>query len=184
MNYATIKKFDIANGPGVRVSLFVSGCRHHCKNCFNKEAWDFNYGKPFDDAVTGEIIKALSPAQITGFTLLGGEPFEKENRVELIPLLRRIKSELPEKSIWCFTGFDFEKDLICGDESAKEMLSLIDVLVDGKFVEDLKSPALIFRGSSNQRIIDVKKSLSAKKAIWLDGVWERKMGSGDIHDGM
>ncbi|MBE6727532.1 MAG: anaerobic ribonucleoside-triphosphate reductase activating protein [Ruminococcaceae bacterium] len=188
MNYATIKKFDIANGPGVRVSLFVSGCRHYCKNCFNKEAWDFNYGKPFDEAVIEEIVKAVKPSHINGFTLLGGEPFEPENRIGLLPLLRRLKKEIPQKEIWCFTGFDFEKDLLNGNPGDKktidEMLSLIDVLVDGKFVEELKSPALIFRGSSNQRIIDVKTSIKSQKAVWLEGNWVRKMGTGDIHDGM
>ena len=188
MNYATIKKFDIANGPGVRVSLFVSGCRHYCKNCFNKEAWDFDYGKPFTEDVIEEIVNAVKPDYINGFTLLGGEPFEPENRIGVIPLLKRLKKELPKKEIWCFTGFDFEKDLLNANPidrpTVDEMLSLIDVLVDGKFVEELKSPALIFRGSSNQRIIDVKKSLEAGEAVWLQGVWTRKMGTGDIHEGL
>lgn len=188
MNYGAIKKNDIADGPGVRVSLFVSGCRHHCKNCFNSDTWDFSYGKIFDSSTEDEIINALVPTHITGFTLLGGEPFEPENRPVLVKLLERIKKEFPDKTVWCYTGFDFEKDLLCGrpgDSSTIDgMLKNIDVLVDGRFVEDLKSPILLFRGSSNQRIIDVKKSLEAKKAIWLEGVWERKMGSGNIYDGV
>lgn len=184
MNYAVIKKFDIANGPGVRVSLFVSGCRHHCKNCFNREAWDFQYGKPFDQTVTNEILSALDNDYISGLSLLGGEPFEPENRSELICLLRQVKSKFPLKTVWCYTGFDLEQDLLCakpGDpETIRQLLFLIDVLVDGKFIEQLKSAALLFRGSSNQRIIDVKQSLSAGRAVLLPGIWERKMGSGDI----
>jgi len=184
MNYGAIKKNDIADGPGVRVSLFVSGCRHHCKNCFNKETWDFNYGKEFNQAVEDEIIEALRPTHINGFTLLGGEPFEPENRPTLMKLLSRIKKEFPDKTIWCYTGFDFEKNLILGtigDKSTVDgMLENIDVLVDGRFIEEQKNPVLLFRGSANQRIIDVKKSLKEKKAVGLDGVWERKMGSGNI----
>lgn len=185
MNYAALKKFDIANGPGVRVSLFVSGCRHRCKNCFNSEAWDFSYGKPFDKAAEDEVIISLGKEGITGFSLLGGEPFEPENQQGVFNILQRIKSETG-KNVWCYTGFDFEKQLLAGTvgdkELVKKILSNIDVLVDGKFVEELKNPALIFRGSSNQRIIDVKKSLEAGRAIWLDGKWERKMGSGNIYD--
>lgn len=185
MNYAVIKKFDIANGPGVRVSLFVSGCRHYCKNCFNKEAWDFSYGKPFTEKTTKEIIEALRPEHIGGFSLLGGEPFEPENQPVLAELLSKIKTELPNKDIWCYTGFVFE-DILSGKvgnpETAKKMLQNIDVLVDGRFVEELKSLDLVFRGSSNQRIIDVKKSIEVGSVIWLDGVWQRKMGSGDIYE--
>ena len=186
MNYAVIKKFDIANGPGVRVSLFVSGCRHRCKNCFNSEAWDFGYGKPFREDTVKEIIKALSPLHIQGFSLLGGEPFEPENQGELAKLLKRIKTELPEKDVWCYTGFLFDSQLLAGSvgdkDTVREMLENTDVLVDGKFVEELKSPDLLFRGSSNQRIIDVKKSLQQNETVWLDGVWQRKMGSGNIYD--
>ena len=186
MNYAVIKKFDIANGPGVRVSLFVSGCRHRCKNCFNSEAWDFGYGKPFTEATAEEIISALAPSHIEGFSLLGGEPFEPENQEELASLLAKIKERLPEKTVWCYTGFIYDTQLLEGKvgnpETVKKMLSNIDVLVDGKFVEELKSLDLIFRGSSNQRIIDVKKSLSRGKTVWLNGVWQRKMGSGDIYE--
>ena len=182
MNYATIKKNDIANGPGIRVSLFVSGCRHRCKNCFNSEAWDFNYGKEFNDAVIDEIITALKPDYVEGLSLLGGEPFEPENHEGLIHLIEKVRKELPDKSIWCYTGFTFEKDLLNGSETAKKMLSMIDVLVDGKFVEELKDPSLIFRGSSNQNIIDVSKSLDAKSKVLLEGNWKRKMGSTNIYD--
>ena len=179
MNYAALKKFDIANGPGVRVSLFVSGCRHHCKNCFNREAWDFNFGKPFTEETEEEILVELDKEYITGLSLLGGEPFEPENRTALTELLKNAKKRNPQKQIWCYTGFEFEK---LTDPTALKMLSLIDVLVDGKFVEELKSPDLIFRGSSNQRILDVKKSLEAGEAVWLEGVWRRKMGSGNIYE--
>ena len=186
MNYATIKKFDIANGPGVRVSLFVSGCRHKCKNCFNSEAWDFNYGKPFTKEVADGILKALEPSYIEGFSLLGGEPFEPENQEALAELLTTLKEKMPQKTVWCYTGFVFDKQLLEGTvgniKTVMKMLENIDVLVDGKFVEELKSPDLLFRGSSNQRIIDVKKSLEIKEAAWLDGVWQRKMGSGNIYE--
>ena len=188
MNYAALKKFDIANGPGVRVSLFVSGCRHRCKNCFNREAWNFGYGKSFDAAVRDEVLSALRPSHISGLTVLGGEPFEPENREGLLPLLRAVKNEFPEKELWCYTGFDFENELLSGipgdENSIKEMLSLIDVLVDGRFIEEQKSASLLFRGSANQRIIDVPRSLKAGKAVWKEGVWERKMGSGDIGEGI
>lgn len=178
MNYAALKKFDIANGPGVRVSLFVSGCRHHCKNCFNSEAWDFNFGKPFTEKTQQEILAELSKDYISGLSLLGGEPFEPENRPALTELLKEVKARFPKKQLWCYTGFEFETL----KENAKEMLSLIDVLVDGKFIEEKKSPDLIFRGSSNQRIIDVRKSLKENRAVWLDGVWKRSMGNGNIYD--
>lgn len=179
MNYAALKKFDIANGPGVRVSLFVSGCRHHCKNCFNREAWDFDFGKPFTKETETEILAELDKDYIKGLSLLGGEPFEPENRAALTELLKKVKDKYPQKPVWCYTGFQFEE---LDDQTAREMLSLIDVLVDGKFAEELKSPDLIFRGSSNQRIIAVKKSLEAGEVIWLEGVWRRKMGSGNIYE--
>lgn len=186
MNYATIKKFDIANGPGVRVSLFVSGCRHKCKNCFNSEAWDFNYGKPFTKEVADEILKALEPQYIEGFSLLGGEPFEPENQEALADFLGVLKEKMPQKTVWCYTGFVFDRQLLEGTvgniKTVMQMLENIDVLVDGKFVEELKSPDLLFRGSSNQRIIDVKKSLEQNETIWLEGVWQRKMGSGNIYE--
>ena len=186
MNYAVIKSFDIANGPGVRVSLFVSGCRHKCKNCFNSEAWDFGYGHPFTEDTLKEIIDSLNKSYIEGFSLLGGEPFEPENQPEVCKILTHIKENFPEKTVWCYTGFDFEKQLLKGTvgdrDTVLEILKNIDVFVDGKFVEELNSPDLLFRGSSNQRIIDVKTSLKQGKAVWLPGVWQRKMGSGNIYE--
>ncbi len=179
MNYAALKKFDIANGPGVRVSLFVSGCRHHCKNCFNREAWDFDFGKPFNEETEKEILTELEKSYITGLSLLGGEPFEPENRAGLISLLKKVKQTTPQKQVWCYTGFKIE-ELTAPD--AKELLSLIDVLVDGKFVEELKGVDLIFRGSANQRIIDVKKTLVANDIVWLEGKWKREMGNGNIYE--
>ena len=172
MNYATIKPVDIANGVGVRVSLFVSGCRHNCKNCFNQEAWDFKYGNKFDDAIIKEITNYLAPDYITGLTLLGGEPFEPENQEGLIKLLKAVKQKYPNKTIWCYTGFVYDKELLgksrAVTEYTKQMLSLIDVLVDGRFVEDLKDITLRFRGSSNQRLIDVQKSLKTGKVELYD----------------
>ena len=166
MNYAEIKTCDIANGEGVRVSLFVSGCSHHCKNCFNKETWSFDYGKPFTDETEDYIIKELKPGYIDGLTLLGGEPFEPQNQRALLPFLRRVRGLYPNKNIWCYTGYLFDKELLNESrarcEATDEMLSLIDVLVDGEFVQELYSITLQFKGSSNQRIIDVKKSLNSK----------------------
>ena len=186
MNYATIKTNDVANGPGVRVSLFVSGCRHHCKGCFNSEAWDFHYGSLFDEKTADTLLQALAPDYIDGISLLGGEPFEPENQPELLHLLRRIKAELPQKSIWCYTGFCFETQLLAGKVGdpavCRALLSCIDVLVDGKFEEDKKDPSLIFRGSSNQNIIDVPASLAQQRTVLLPGVWKRTMGSGNIYD--
>ncbi len=179
MNYAALKKFDIANGPGVRVSLFVSGCRHHCRNCFNREAWDFDYGRPFTSETEKEILTELDKSYITGLSLLGGEPFEPENRGRLISLLEKARKRHSEKNVWCYTGFVYEE--LTGDVTAERLLALIDVLVDGRFVEELKSADLIFRGSSNQRIIDVGKSLESGGAVLLEGVWRREMGSGDIY---
>ena len=185
MNYALIRENDIANGPGVRTSLFVSGCRHHCKGCFNPETWNFSYGKPFTQIEIDHIIKVSEPSYIEGLTLLGGEPFEPENQAALVDLLKQFKEKIPNKKIWCYTGFSFENDLLNKvqnkQENVKELLELIDVLVDGKFVEELKSSALLFRGSSNQNIIDVKASLKNNSLILLPGVWERKIGSGDIY---
>ncbi len=172
MNYATIKPFDVADGPGVRVSLYVSGCRNRCKNCFNPETWDFNYGKPFTEEVENYVISALSPQYIKGFTLLGGDPFEPENQVTLAPFLEKIRSVYPDKSIWCYTGYDYEKDLLTGKKGDAElvmrMLNSIDVLVDGRFVEELKDLNLRFRGSSNQRIICVPQSLGQDKVVLWD----------------
>ena len=172
MNYATIKYYDIANGPGVRTSVFVSGCRHHCPGCFNEVAWDFGYGQPFDKAVRNEIFASCQPDYIAGISLLGGEPFEPENQRELVKLLRRVRDELPEKNIWSFTGFVLDQDLLDGGrkhcEVTDEMLSLLDVLVDGPFKEEEKDITLAFRGSRNQRLIDMKKSLKEQEVIELE----------------
>ncbi|MDE6585889.1 MAG: anaerobic ribonucleoside-triphosphate reductase activating protein [Clostridia bacterium] len=177
MNYATIKWFDIADGPGVRVSLYVSGCRNHCKNCFNPETWDFNYGEPFTEDIENSILKALSPDYIKGLTLLGGDPFEPENQAVLVPFLGKVKKQFPEKTVWCYTGYDYERDLLTGkkgdEKTVMRMLSRIDVLVDGRFVEELKDLTLRFRGSSNQRIIDVPRSLKCDDIVLWDGEKEQ-----------
>ena len=163
MNYATIKNYDMADGPGVRVSLFVSGCRHHCKGCFNAETWDFHFGQPYTKETQAEILDYLKPDYIQGFTLLGGEPFEPENQVELVHLLREIRQTYPKKDIWCYTGYLYDVDLIKGGkvftDVTQEMLSYIDVLVDGEFIEAEKDLSLEFRGSRNQRIIDLREGI-------------------------
>ena len=169
MNYATIKNCDIANGPGVRVSLFVSGCTHRCPGCFNEVAWDFDYGQPFTEETITSLLEMLRPSYIRGLTLLGGEPFEPRNQAGVVNLLRRIKAELPEKSIWAFSGYLFEKDMLSGRiGDVSEYLSYLDVLVDGPFVQEKKNLSLRFRGSENQRIIDVKASLAAGQTILWD----------------
>ena len=169
MYYGEIKNFDIANGEGVRVSLFVSGCTHHCKNCFNPETWNFDYGQPFTEETEELILKELAPDYINGLSLLGGEPFEPSNQAVLLPFLRRVKELFPNKTIWCYSGYLFDKELLSESrarcEHTDEMLSLIDVLVDGEFMQELYSITLQFRGSSNQRIIDVKKSLQSGKVV-------------------
>ena len=174
MKYATIKWYDISNGPGVRVSLYVSGCRNHCKNCFNPETWDFNYGEPFTEDIEKKIIEGLKPDYIKGFTLLGGDPFEPENQKVLAPFLETLRKAYPEKSFWAFTGYDYEKDLLTGKlggaDNVMRMLNCLDVLVDGRFVEDLKDLNLKFRGSANQRIILLKPSLKEDKIILWDAV--------------
>ncbi|MBQ4129062.1 MAG: anaerobic ribonucleoside-triphosphate reductase activating protein [Ruminococcus sp.] len=173
MNYATIKKRDIANGIGVRVSLFVSGCTHHCKNCFNKETWDFNYGEKFTEKTAEQILKLLEPDFVNGLSLLGGEPFEAQNQGELLKLLRKVKACFPHKDIWCYTGYLFDKELLeqsrARTEYTDEMLSYIDILVDGRYIEEQKDISLQFRGSKNQRIIDVKKSLNKGEVV----LWEK-----------
>lgn len=171
MNYATIKKYDIANGLGVRVSLFVSGCTHHCKNCFNAIAWDFAYGTPFTEETEIELLKDLSHPMIEGLSLLGGEPMEPENQFGLISFLRKVKQQFPNKTIWCYTGYTLEKDLLEGRAHTPitdELLSYVDVLVDGKFEENLKDITLKFRGSSNQRVIDMKETLKNKQIMLLN----------------
>ena len=160
MYYGELKKCDIANGEGVRVSLFVSGCTHHCPGCFNQDTWDFGYGKEYTEETEQEILDALSPGYINGLSLLGGEPFEPQNQEVLVKLLKEVRERYPEKNVWCYSGYLFDRELL--EESrarcrwTDEMLSMIDVLVDGRFVEELYSPHLSFRGSSNQRIIRLK----------------------------
>ena len=172
MNYAEIKYCDVANGPGVRTSLFVSGCSHHCPGCFNEIAWDFEYGKPFTQETIDAILASLEPDYIQGLTLLGGEPFEYSNQKGLLPLVRQVREVLPQKDIWCFTGFLFDKDIIenmCKRwKETNELLSYIDVLVDGRFVEELKNLNLKFKGSENQRTILVNESLKSGNVILYD----------------
>ena len=164
MYYSTIKKYDIADGPGVRVTLFVSGCTNGCEGCFQPETWDFRYGQPYTKETQQELLQALSPAYIQGLTLLGGEPFEPENQRELVTLLRAVRAACPEKDIWCYTGFTFDRELAPGGrkycEVTDELLGLLDILVDGRFVLARRNLMLRFRGSENQRIIDVGKSLA------------------------
>lgn len=168
MNYCNIKKFDIADGIGVRVTLFVSGCTHHCEGCFQPETWNFDYGELFTKDVENEIIEALKPDYIDGLTLLGGEPFEPQNQKALLPFLKKVKNIYPKKTIWAYSGYTFEE--LTNNSRAKceytdEILSLIDVLVDGEFKIDLKNISLKFRGSSNQRVIDVKETLKKGEIV-------------------
>ncbi|MBQ8835296.1 MAG: anaerobic ribonucleoside-triphosphate reductase activating protein [Oscillospiraceae bacterium] len=176
MNYATIKNCDIANGPGVRVSLFVSGCTHRCPGCFNEVAWDFDYGEPFTQETIDTILNMLRPAYVRGLTLLGGEPFEPQNQGAIVELLRQIKKEMPQKSIWAFSGYLFDRDILSGRlGDTGEYLSYLDVLVDGPFVEAKKNLSLRFRGSENQRLIDVPASLAAGEVVlWQDWQGEKK----------
>lgn len=171
MNYSEIKNYDIANGPGVRVTLFVSGCTHHCEGCFNEVTWDFDYGNPFNESVQEEILADLSPDYIAGLTLLGGEPLEYANWQALLPFIRRVKEKYPQKDIWCYTGYRFEEDVLykfCKQwDKMKEFLSCIDVIVDGEFILEQKDISLQFRGSANQRIILVQESLqSGETVLW------------------
>ncbi len=172
MYYSEIKECDIANGPGVRVTLFVSGCTHHCKGCFNEMTWDFQYGRQFEKEDIEKILELLEPSYIAGLTLLGGEPMEYVNQQGLLPLLRSVKEKYPEKSVWCYTGYLYDKDILqdfCKKwQETEEMLSYLDVVVDGEFVEEFKDISLRFRGSSNQRIIDVNKSMNSGKIV----LWE------------
>lgn len=170
MNYGTIKNCDIANGEGVRVSLFVSGCTHHCHNCFNPETWSFSYGSPFDEQAQSKLLTLLSPDYIDGLSLLGGEPFEPDNQRALVPFLKKVRAQYPGKTIWCYTGYTLESDLLSESharcECTDEMLSLLDVLVDGEFIEAQKNISLAFRGSENQRLIDVPATLSSGSVVW------------------
>ena len=163
MYYSTIKKYDIADGLGVRVTLFVSGCTNRCEGCFQPETWDFQYGRPYTEDTQREILAALAPSYIQGLTLLGGEPFEPENQRELVKLLRAVREAYPKKDIWCYTGFTMDRELAHGGsrycEATDEMLGLLDILVDGRFILAKRNLILRFRGSENQRIIDVPESL-------------------------
>ena len=173
MNYATIKWRDIADGPGIRVSLFVSGCRHHCKGCFNQETWDFAYGEPYTPQVQASILAGMEKSYIRGLTLLGGEPFEPENQETVLGLCQAVREKFPGKTIWCYSGYTLERDILAGRLGPKEitmaLLRELDVLVDGEFHEGEKNPDLRFRGSANQRVIDVKKSLEAGETVLWDG---------------
>lgn len=174
MHYGTIKKTDIANGPGVRVSLFVSGCQNHCEGCFQPQTWDFNYGDLFTQQTEDEILDALSPSHIRGLTILGGDPMEPENQPVVLNLLKKIKESFPAKDVWAFTGFTWEllHDSSCraNTEYTEELLRLIDVLVDGPFILEKKDLRLRFRGSSNQRLIDVGQTISSGNiSLWDDG---------------
>ncbi len=174
MNYASIKYCDIANGPGVRTSLFVSGCTHHCKGCFNAEAWDFGYGAPFDKAVRNEIFAACRPDYIAGLSLLGGEPMEPANQRELLPFVRHFKALYPQKTVWCYSGYTFEQLTgrtpgRCRCEATDALLALLDVLVDGPFIQEQYDISLRFRGSRNQRLLDIPRSLAAgRPVLWAD----------------
>lgn len=170
MNYASIKKTDIANGTGVRVSLFVSGCTHHCSGCFNEETWDFSYGSPFTEEVSREIMDSLKPSYISGLTLIGGEPLEPVNQRELLVFVKEVKIRYPEKNIWCYSGYTFERDILAPYgkahcEVTNELISMIDILVDGEFQIEKKNMFLKFRGSENQRIILVKESLERGETV-------------------
>lgn len=171
MNYATIKWRDIANGPGIRVSLFVSGCTHHCKGCFNPETWSFSYGMAYTEDTQREILAGMSKSYIRGLSLLGGEPFEPENQETVLGLVRAAREQFPEKTVWCYSGYTLEQDILSGKlgQTALELLKELDVLVDGEFKEQQKNPDLRFRGSENQRLIDVKKTLEAGETVLWDG---------------
>lgn len=174
-NYAKINKNDIANGPGIRVSVFFSGCEHYCKGCFNAEAWDFNYGKPFVDETINEIINAMEPNYIKGITILGGEPMHPNNIDSVYKLLKAVKEKYPDKSVWVYTGYTFEELVRMDSNMYTFVLALVDVLVEGRFVEALKDITLRFRGSSNQRLIDMKATLDkAEIVLWSDWQHDKK----------
>jgi anaerobic ribonucleoside-triphosphate reductase activating protein len=177
MNYAAIKTYDIANGPGVRTSVFVSGCTRHCKECFQPQTWDFDYGEPLTQEVLDGILKTLEPPHIAGLTVLGGEPFEPKNQAGVAELLRQVRARFPEKSLWAFTGYLLDSELLAGKVGdaalVREILSRLNVLVDGPFEIEKKDLALRFRGSSNQRLIDVPKTLAAGTVVLWDDGWRR-----------
>ena len=173
LNYSAIKWHDIANGVGVRVSLFVSGCTTHCRNCFNKNTWDFHNGEPFDEEIQQQILNALNPEYISGLSLLGGEPLEPQNQRSLLPFVQKVKSLYPNKTVWCYTGFtvDEKNGVLCehhkNTDCTEKLISLFDVVVDGAYIDDLKDIRLKYRGSSNQRILDIKQTLSTKTPVLL-----------------
>ncbi len=173
MYYADIKRCDVANGEGVRVSLFVSGCTHHCKECFNKEAWDFKYGEPFTDKEIQKILDYMEPDYVAGLSLLGGEPMEPVNQESLLPLLRLVHDKYPQKNIWCYSGYLFDRDIVgkmCKEsEVTRELISYIDILVDGEFIVEQKNLKVNFRGSDNQRIIDVPRSFETGTVVHWKG---------------
>lgn len=179
MNYATIKPLDVANGPGIRVSLFVSGCTHHCPECFNREAWDFDYGSRYTEETENEILSLMERDYICGLSLLGGEPFEPQNQQVLVGLLEKVKERFPEKTVWCYSGYLYDKELKSESrarcEVTDKMLSMIDFLVDGRFVAELKNLNLKFRGSENQRIIDIAKTEAAGEIVQWDGLLTEKL---------
>ena len=174
MNYAAIKTYDIANGPGVRSVIFVSGCTRHCKECFQPQTWDFDYGEPLSQEVTDYLLETLAPPEIAGLTVLGGEPFEPRNQTGVLALLEQVRAAYPLKSIWAFTGYLLDAELLAGTvgdpETVRKILALLDVLVDGPFMIEKKNLTLRFRGSENQRLIDMKKTLQAGSVVlWDDG---------------
>lgn len=188
MNYANIKYCDIANGQGVRTSLFVSGCTHRCPGCFNEVAWDFSYGDPFDDAVADAVMESLEPSYIAGLTVLGGEPMEPANQAVLAPFLKKVKEAFPQKDVWVYTGDVYEELVDPANPRhtrwTDPMLDCIDVLVDGPFVEDLKDITLRFKGSQNQRVLDVARTREAGRAMpWEDDpvFAQHSMGRQDLH---
>ena len=183
MYYSTIKELDIADGPGVRVTLFVSGCTNHCEGCFQPQTWDFCYGQEFTRETEEQILSLLSPAYVQGLTLLGGEPMEPRNQEAVLGLIRRVRSAYPKKNIWLFSGFTFEEmmdpDGYPHTPFTHELLSLLDVMVDGRFVLAKKDLMLRFRGSSNQRLLDMPRTLSEGKAVWWTDPNEVRRGQNE-----
>lgn len=173
MHYGAIRKYDVANGPGVRITLFVSGCRNHCKGCFQKETWDFCYGQEYTNDTEDYILSMLDSDYVEGLTILGGEPFEPENQETILGLIKRVRKDLPQKNIWVFSGYRLEEEILKegahpNTQFSKEIISKIDVLVDGRFIEEKKNITLIFRGSENQRLIDIKKTLESGTVVLWD----------------
>ncbi len=185
MNYADIKTVDIQDGTGIRVSIYVSGCHFHCKGCHNKEAWDFSYGKKFDNSTIDYILNLMNHDYIAGLSILGGEPLETVNQQGLVPLVQKVKEKFPDKTIWCYTGYDFDKDILGKMYNefsyTRELISNIDIIVDGQFIEEKKLTDLKFRGSTNQRKIDVKASIQMGQTVQLQfGDEDRYEGTNEI----